>query len=93
MKENIFNENVKNINYCNLAISRMHYNFIPKPEGMELGTWRTCKNDILAEYENIMKNFTSGMNNETIMTTIINKFKDSYEHQLIIAKLLEDTFE
>ena len=91
--KNIFNENVKNINYSNLAVGRMHYNFIPKPECMDLGTWDTCKNDILAEYENIIKNFTSGMNDKTIMTTIINKLKDSYEHQLVIKKLLEDTFD
>ena len=91
--ENIFNENIKNTNCNNIAVGRMHYNFIPKPEGMNLGDWDTCKNDILAEYENIMANFTIGMNDDTIMTSIINKFKDSYEHQLVIAKLLEDTFD
>ena len=60
---------------------------------MNLGNWDNCKNDILAEYENIMENSIIEINDDNIMTAIINKFKDSYEHQLVIAKLLEDTFD
>ena len=89
----IFNENINNTYHNYIAVGRMHYNFFPKPEGMHLGDWDTCKNDIHAEYENIIANFTIGMNDDTIMTTIINKFKNSYEHQLVIEKLLEDTFD
>ena len=89
----IFNENINNTYHNYIAVGRMHYNFFPKPEGMHLGDWDTCKNDIHAEYENIIANFTIGMNDDTIMTTIINNFKNSYEHQLVIEKLLEDTFD
>ena len=91
--ENIFNENINNTDRNNIAVGRMHYNFIPKPEDMNLGNWDTCKNDILAEYENIMEKSTIEINDDNIMTAIINKFKDSYEHQLVITKLLEDTFD